>query len=97
MFSPNKGFSHHLTFYSVALSWAILSTSQTIVETFELPLLNGTAGNMRDWHQFLGQMEVIKDSMANILLTDRIHVESILVSKWFIRTRYVISADIFSI
>lgn len=36
-------------------------------ETFELPWLDGTEGNMRDWHQFLGQMEAI---VANISLTD---------------------------
>ena len=60
-----KGLSHHQTFYSMGLDEAILGTFQT-KETFELSCLNGTAGNMRDWHQFLGQMETIKDSMANI-------------------------------
>lgn len=39
-------------------------------ETFELPWLDGTEGNMRDWHQFLGQMEAIEDRVANISLTD---------------------------
>lgn len=80
-FFSNKGFSHHLTFYSMALDWAILSTFQTTYsfeeETFEFPWLNGTAGNMRGWHQFLGQMEAIKDRMSNIKLTDRLRVELI--------------------
>lgn len=60
LFCANKGFSHRLGFYSTSSDWAILSTIPAICllkkETFELSWVNGTAGNMRDWHQFLRQM-----------------------------------------
>lgn len=62
MFAANKGSSCHLAFSSMAFEWAASPRVLPYVkeEARELSQLNDAAGNMRDWHRFLGQMGMIK-------------------------------------